>query len=198
MRIKEHNMTIFDIRAFSKELENEYVKKGYSDENLDQALYADPRYPKDRLIEVTGYDLENHKVLGLTGGKKCEITICPAAFNQGEEKVSQLKKLDPSTAWMGHKIDANMEKAIPVKSQLIVQQSVIEKNEPIISLIATRILRVVPESENTFAGIFSTKSQTAANLKVQHWEQAPAAVAASIEKLRNESSASSKPKNNLK
>lgn len=176
MTIEENNMTVFDIKALRKEVENEYLNKGYSGEDLESALLADSRYPHDRLIEVTGYDLKNNKVLGLLGEQKCEVTISQAAFNKGEEMVAKQKaagKIQSPNAWSGHKIDENMAKSIPEKSQLILQESVMETNGEVVSLVASRIVKVAAASENTFAGLFSMSGKAVDNpqiAKVQHWK----------------------------
>jgi hypothetical protein len=161
MTVRKNNMTIFDIKALRKEVTNQYLNKGYSGDKLESALRNDPRFPKDRLIVVTGYDLENNKVFGLFGNKKCEATISQAAVNKGEEIVAQQTVSDKTqspNSWMGHKIDENMAKSIPVNSELILQESVIDKKGPVISLVASRIIKVASK-DNIFQNIFSMRSQ---------------------------------------
>lgn len=196
-------MKITDIKALRKEVEREYINKGYSSEQLENALMNDDRYPKDRIIEVTGYDLENNKVLGLLGKKKCEVTISQAAFHKGEEVVAEFAaagKVQSPTSWVGHKIDSNMEKSILAKSKLVLQESVIESKGEIISLVASRIGKIAPVNDKTFEGIFSPTTKILQNpkiTKVQHWNAVSTGLSQTIENLRNDSVAdtSNKPKN---
>lgn len=168
-------MQITNIKALRKEVQQEYINKGYSGERLDSALMNDHRYPKDRLIEVTGYDLENNKILGMLGDKKCEVTMCPTAFATGEEMVAKNINEDKvkNAKWFGHKIDEKMAQHVTVGSQLILQASIVEKNKDTISILTSRVLGVAPANDNTFAGIFSMTNKTEESSqikKVQHWK----------------------------
>lgn len=84
MTMKDNYRKITDITKLRKDIENYYTDKGYSGEQLEEVLMSNSHYPKDRLIEVTGYDLKNNKILGLLGDAKCEVTISYAAFDKGE------------------------------------------------------------------------------------------------------------------
>lgn len=153
-------MNIFDIKLLRKEVEKEYFDKGYSEEQIECALVNDPRYPKDRLIKVTGYDLENNKILGLFGDDKCEVTITAVSTEPKKTLSEKISSNQSQSLFSGEKIDEHMEKSIPVESQLIVEQSVIQPNSHILSIIGTRIIRVAPASENKnfYEGLFSKSS----------------------------------------
>lgn len=151
-------MQNIDIKKFKKEIETEYLNKGYSEESLEYALINDSRYPKDRLIEVTGYDLENGKILGLFNNKPCEVTINQASFNEIEAIISQRiaeGKMTTPTSWVAHKIDKKMEEAIPAKSQLIIQSSILDDSSSTVSFVASRISKV-----NSNGNVFATDSTT--------------------------------------
>lgn len=66
---------------------NEHIKNGLTGEDLEDALQSDPRYPKDRLVKVTGYDLKNNKIFGLLekDNQQCEIIIHPSSFKYFEK-----------------------------------------------------------------------------------------------------------------
>lgn len=164
---------ITDISALRKEVQKEYINKGYSGEKLDSALMNDPRYPKDRIIEVTGYDLENHKILGMLGNKKCEVKICPASFKKTEELMNARQPNIKEGAWFGHKIDESMVKANSVGSQLILQESIVEKTKDGVNILSSKVIGVAPANKNTFAGLFAPSTPIIENpkvTKVQHWE----------------------------
>ena len=169
---------ITDISALRKEVQQEYIKKGYSGEKLDSALMNDPRYPKNRIIEVTGYDLENHKILGMLGNKKCEVTMCPASFKKAEDLVNKCiaEGTMKQAQWLGHKIDESMMQSNPPNSQLILESSILEKTKNGVNILTSKIIRVAPTNENTFAGLFKATIPNVESpkiTKVQHWVPNP-------------------------
>ena len=117
-------MEKIDINALRKKIKQD-LSKVFLEEDLEDALLKDSRYPKDRMIEITGYDLENNKIFGLFGGEKCEVSVINNTYE-------------------------NIETSIPLKSQAILQDCIIEKNEAIISIIANRILKIAPVNDKTF------------------------------------------------
>lgn len=148
---------ITDISALRKEVEQEYINKGYSWGNLHSALMNDDRYPKDLIIEVTGYDLENHKILGMLGNKQCEVTMCPTSFKKTEDLIN--KSIAEGTMkeakWLGHKIDEKMAQTNPPQSQLVLENSIVEKTKDSIAILTSRIIGVAPANENSFGGLFT-------------------------------------------
>lgn len=72
--------------------------------------------------------------------------------------------------WYGHRIDENMGKAIPVKSQVILQQSVIEKKDSMISLVANKLIKVAPP-KNSNSPRFSSTAIESLNIKVKTYRQ---------------------------
>ena len=164
-------MEKFDINALRKEVTREYLNKGVLKEDLENALLKDSRYPKDRIIEITGYDLKNNKIFGLLGGKKCEVSVINNTYE-------------------------NMETSIPIKSQAILQDCIIEKNDSVISIIANRILKIAPVNDKLFSARFPVENNSI--VKVQHLDPITRQVTFSqtVEKLRSNSSANkTDPKN---
>lgn len=117
-------MEKIDINALRKKVEQD-LNKVFLEGDLENALLKDSRYPKDRMIEITGYDLKNNKIFGLFGGKKCEVRVVNNTYG-------------------------NIETSIPLKSQAILQDSIIETNDAVISIIANRILKIAPVNSETF------------------------------------------------
>lgn len=188
-------MNTLNIKALKNQVYNSYLNKGYEGEQLEDALYNDSLYPKDRLIEVTGYDLSNNKILGLLDNKKCEVTICPTAFSDHEEKLAQTKSSEKvPNSWSGIKIDENMAKNIPVKSQLLLLESVMDIDNSLILIVASQIAKIAPPNKKdlSFSFAFSTYPPVE-NPKIsiiKSWEHIDHKVVVSqiIDNLRNKSS----------
>lgn len=114
----------------------------------------------DRLVTVIGYDTAK-KVVFVEDekGRKYEVSINKDEYLRAEESVHN-KKLDVSSIkWMGHDINAKMEKANPVGSKLILQRTKVLKKDNGEGFALTETSRIIgvtnPEPDKTFQGVFT-------------------------------------------
>jgi len=188
-------MKFIDTNKIRKDIENEYIQNGHASEEIYDLLLEDKRYPRDILITITGYDLVNHKILGLLGDKPCEIMIAVTEKNQNlaPDKVYAAKNENNLAI---EKLDDNVAVDMPINSSLILINSITKKSHDansILSIIATQALKVQPVSERTFDDIFTTTyTQPSQNTTAS-------SLSDSIDKFRknstNEPSTAHKPKN---
>ena len=177
-KIFDEAMEHFD----EKKVREQLNKEGFSGRDLEQELsvriedflITHPKAPKDRLITVTGFDIENNKLLGKYGKKDCVVFIDYDYYLDMSEKLQKAikeGKLKDDAEWYGFIIDNKMAKKILPGSEIVAQTStMVEENETTIILKAHRILAMVNDKEKTFSQIFSMRAPETNQLKIQTYK----------------------------
>lgn len=157
--------------AFTGGIKRPQVQSQSGDNNQQQNQY-------DRLVTVLGYNTQAKTLACEEKGKKFEVFVNPEEVIRGDKVAAQMG-IDNSKNWMGHSIDAQMEKNYPVGSKLILQRSRVHKKDNGQGMAVTEVQRVIgvpnPEPDKTFQGILTLTARTDENrhkrvARVQHWQ----------------------------
>lgn len=138
----------------------------------------------DRLLTVTGYDVSKNIMFAKDDNdKQYEVFVNPEEVRRSNESIKAKGSAYSTSSWMGHSIDAKMEKAIRVGQKVVLQKSrtvSTDKTTNITKLEATRIVSVSnPEADKAFQGLITLNyrlDRDATNdvlvervSRVQHW-----------------------------
>lgn len=132
----------------------------------------------DRLITVTGYDLDKGYVYGTDEkGRNLEVYINPEEVSRANAAVAKKGGNIDGYKFMGHSIDEKMKKYMPPKSKMVLIRSKIISNDKTRNVSVTEAHRIgsvpAPEEDKTFQGIFTLtprpEDHTVRVGRVQHW-----------------------------
>ena len=134
--------------------------------------------PRDMLVILREYNLENKSILVEDDGNRLfEIKINADAYARG---VKSEGKLTTQPKWVGHDIDARMQKAVKENSHIILEKVVLSRTitkdgKKIYLAEAQRVHNVTnPNPKKTFNGIFTISANMDGNINrvtnVQSWD----------------------------
>lgn len=147
-------------------------------QNTNQTGNSNQQNTYDRLVTVTGYDIPKQYMYAEDEkGKKFEVFVNREQYDRAEKSISQKNK--DSANWMGHSIDAKMEKSIPVGKKVILLRSKVTKVDKTRDISITEVNRIggvpVPEANKTYQGLFTATYRREDGLerisRVQDWDE---------------------------
>lgn len=131
------------------------IKRSSYNENSN---YKPNQY--DRLVKIISYDLAQGKMLVEDeNSKQYEVHVDRNEYARCEQSI-QDKGLDKTKIeWMGHAINAQMEKKNPVGSFVVLERSVVLSNDKTRNVAITEVTRIVgvphQEADKVFRGILT-------------------------------------------